>query len=84
MHSSVVLTQCDFCPGLFGLLRCRLGSCLVTIDERLCVTVQAISPVEEIGISHVGWAVFVMTPDRQQAIVVQYLSALVAELEALG
>ena len=41
----------------------------MTIDERLCVTVQAISPVQEIGISHVGQAVFVTEPDRQQAIV---------------
>ena len=41
----------------------------MTIDERLCVTVQAISPVREVGISHVGWAVFVIEPDRQQAIV---------------
>ena len=47
----------------------------MTIDERLCVTVQAISPVQEIGISHVGQAVFVIEPDRQQAIVIQCLSA---------
>ena len=56
----------------------------MTIDERFCVAVQAISPVQEIGISHVGWAVFVIEPDRQQAIVVQRLSAPLAELEALG
>ena len=59
----------------FVLLRCRVDSRLVTIDERFCVTVQAISPVQEIGISHVGWAVFVIEPDRQQAIVFQCLSA---------
>ena len=41
---------------------------------------QAISPVQETGISHVGWAVFVIEPDRQQAIVIECLSALVAEL----
>ena len=48
----------------------------MTIDGRFCVTVQAISPVQEIGISRVGWAVFVTEPDRQQAIIVQCLSAL--------
>ena len=47
----------------------------MTIDERFCVTVQAISPVQEIGISHVGQAVFVIEPDRQQAIIVQCLPA---------
>ena len=46
------------------------------------MTVPAISPVQEIGISHVGQAVFVIEPDRQQAIILQCLSALVAELEA--
>ena len=60
---------------LFGLLRCRVGSRLVTIDERLCVTVQAISPIQEIGISHVCSAVFVIEPDRQQAIVIDCLYA---------
>ena len=52
-----------------------MGSRLVTIDERFCVTVQAISPVQEIGISHVHWAVFVIEPYRQQAIVIQCLFA---------
>ena len=53
----------------------------MTLVVRFCATVQAISPVQEIGISHVGQAVFVIEPDRQQAIVViQCLSALVAEL----
>ena len=52
----------------------------MTIDEQSCATVQAMSPVQEIGISHVGWAVFVIKPARQQAIIVQCLSALVAEL----
>ena len=52
----------------------------MTNDEQFCATVQAISPVQEIGISHVGKAVFVIEPDRQQAIVIQCLSALVAEL----
>ena len=47
----------------------------MTIDERFCVTVQAISPVQEIGISHLGQEVFVIEPDRQHAIVVQCLSA---------
>ena len=56
-----------------------MDSRLVTIDEQFCATVQAISPVQEIGISHVGWAVFVIEPDRQ-AIIIQCLSALVAEL----
>ena len=51
----------------------------MTIDEQFCATVQAISPVQEIGI-YVGLAVFVIEPDRQQAIVIQCLSALVAEL----
>ena len=46
----------------------------MTIDEQFCATVQAISPVQEIGISHVGLAVFVIEPDRQQAIVIQCLS----------
>ena len=57
-----------------------MDSRLVTIDEHFCATVQAISPVQEIGIYHVGWAVFVIEPDRQQAIIIQCLSALVAEL----
>ena len=56
----------------------------MTIDDQFCATVQAISPVQEIGISYVGQAVFVIGPDRQQAIILQCLSALVAELEALG
>ena len=47
----------------------------MTIDEQLSVTVQAISPVQEMGISHVGLAFFVNEPDRQQAIVIQCLSA---------
>ena len=47
----------------------------MTIDEQFCATVQAISPVQEIGISHVGLAVFVIEPDRQQAIIIQCLSA---------
>ena len=47
----------------------------MTSDERFCVTVQAISPVQEIGISHVDLAVFLIEPDRQQAIVIQCLSA---------
>ena len=76
-----MLTQHEFCPVLFFVLQqCRVDSRLVTIDEQFCATVQAISPVQEIGISHVGWAVFVIEPDRQQAIVIQCLSALVAEL----
>ena len=53
-----------------------MDSRLVTIDEQFCATVQAISPVQEIGISHVAWAVFVIEPDRQQAIIIQCLSAL--------
>ena len=53
----------------------------MTIDEQFCATVQAVSPVQEIGISHVGWGqAIVIEPDRQQAIVIQCLSALVAEL----
>ena len=40
--------------------------------------------IQEIGISHEGLEVFVIEPDRQQAIVIQCLSALVAELEAPG
>ena len=32
----------------------------------------------------VGWEVLVIEPDRQQAIILQCLSALVAELEAPG
>ena len=46
----------------------------MTTDEQFCATVQAISPVQEIGISHVGQAVFVIEPDTQQAIVIQCLS----------
>ena len=76
MLSSTVLTQCDSCPVLvFVLWRCRVDSRLVTNDVQFCATVQAISPVQEIGISHVGSAVFVIEPDRQQAIVIQCLSA---------
>ena len=53
--SSMVLTQCDSCPVLVLVLKqCRVDSRLVTIDEQFCATVQAISPVQEIGISHVG------------------------------
>ena len=52
-----------------------MDSRLVTIDEQFCATVQAISPVQEIGISHGGEAVFVIEPDGQQAIVIQCLSA---------
>ena len=52
----------------------------MTIDERFCVTVQAISLVHDMGISHVDQAVFVIETYRQQAIVIQCLSALVAEL----
>ena len=51
----------------------------MTINEQFCATVQAISPFQEIGISHEGQAVFVIESDRQQAIVFQCLSAL-AEL----
>ena len=55
VHSSLLLTQCEFCPErVWSFLRFRVDSRLVTIDERFCVTVQAISPVQEIGISHVG------------------------------
>ena len=71
VRSSLVLTQCEFCPELVWSFCGRVDSRLVTIDERFCVTVQAISPIQEIGISHVGWAVFVFEPDRRQAIVVQ-------------
>ena len=48
---SVVLTQCDFCSGFVWSVCGRVDSRLVTIDGRFCVTVQAISPVQEIGIS---------------------------------
>ena len=57
-----------------------MDSRLVTIYEQFCATVQAISPVQEIGVSHEGKAVFVIGPDRQQAIVIQCLSAPVGEL----
>ena len=40
--------------------------------------------VQEIGISHVGQAVFVIEPDRQQAIVIQCLSALSLTLRSEG
>ena len=40
----------------------------MTIDEQLCVTVQAISPVQEIGISHVGQEVFVIEPDNSVSV----------------
>ena len=80
VRSFLVLTQCEFCQELVWSFCGRVDSRLVTIDERFCVTVQAISPVQEMGISHVGQAVFVIEPDRQQAIVIQCLSALEAEL----
>ena len=66
IHSSTVLTQCDSCPirsssvltqhkilpsSCFVLKQCRVDSRLVTIDEQFCATVQAVSPVQEIGIS---------------------------------
>ena len=53
VRSSLVLTQCEFCPVLVLSFR-GVDSRLVTIDEQFCATVQAISPVQEIGISHVG------------------------------
>ena len=40
----------------------------MTIDGQSSTALQAISPVQEMGISHVGWEVFVTEPDRQQAI----------------
>ena len=53
----------------------------MTIDEQFCETVRAISPVQEIGISHVvlGQSSSLNQTDSK-AIVIQCLSALVAEL----
>ena len=55
VRSSSVLTQHEFCPVL--VLSCSSVEwihVLVTIDEQFCAAVQAISPVQEIGISDVG------------------------------
>ena len=38
----------------FVLWRCQMDSRLVTIDEQFFATAQAISPVQEVGTSHVG------------------------------
>ena len=73
VHVLVISPQC-----LFGLSRCQVDSRLVTIDEQLCVTVRATSRSRKFHLSRGP------EPDRQQAIVIQCLSALAAELEALG